>query len=30
MSGMECSRAICGYPEHIRGEHFLDAEDGDE
>ena len=23
MSGMECSRAICGYPEHIKGEHFM-------
>jgi uncharacterized protein with NAD-binding domain and iron-sulfur cluster len=30
MSGMECSRAICGYPEHIRGEHFLEAEENDE
>lgn len=23
MSGMECSRALCGYPEHIIGEHFM-------
>ena len=23
MSGMECSRAICGYPEDIAGEHFM-------
>ncbi|MCP3979417.1 MAG: NAD(P)-binding protein [bacterium] len=23
MSGMECSRAICGFPEKIKGEHFM-------